>query len=116
MKIDYFIFILQAQPQGQGHGSLLDILFTFILPLGFFFLIFYFMIIRPQNKQRKERENLINSLQKDDHVITSGGMFGIVDRVKDEEVVLKIDEKNDVKIKLLKSAIYSVEKRTGKAE
>lgn len=63
-----------------------------ILPLVLVVLIFYLLIIRPQQKQQKERQRMLDSLQKNDEVITIGGVHGTIKDIKDEEIRLKIAE------------------------
>lgn len=86
------------------------------LPFILIIAVFWFLLIKPQRKQQQERERLISNIRKSDHVITSGGLYGIVDRIKDNEVILKIDEKNDVRVRVAKSAIVGVEKVAGAEE
>lgn len=96
----------QQQPApGSGLWSM--------VPFILMFVIMWFLLFRPQRRQQKEREMMISNLKKHDHVLTSGGIFGIVDRVKDDEVVLTIDEKNDVRVRVAKSAIAGVVKVSG---
>ncbi len=73
-------------------------------------VVVYFMMIRPQRKQMKEHEELLNSLKKDDDVRTTSGIFGKVVSVDNQtnQVVLKIDEANNVKIRLVRSAIVEI--------
>lgn len=70
------------------------------------FAIFYFILIRPQQKKQKELQKMIAALKKGDRVMTTGGIFGTVAGFKDSILVLKIAE--DVKIEVLKSAVASV--------
>lgn len=94
--------ILAMAQQGEGGGSLVS---TFIM-FGAIFAIFYFMIIRPQQKRAKERDKMINEIRKGDKIITSGGMHGTVAGLDDKTVL--VDMGNNVKIKFEKSAIASV--------
>jgi preprotein translocase subunit YajC len=55
------------------------------------FAMFYFVMIRPQRKRQKEQQNMVNSLQKGDKVITAGGIFGVVDNVKEDSVIIKVE-------------------------
>lgn len=64
-------------------------LFTFILPLGFFFVILYFMLIRPQKKREQEQKELQSNVQIGDEVITTGGIIGIVVRVAEDNIVIE---------------------------
>ncbi|PID57323.1 MAG: preprotein translocase subunit YajC [Ignavibacteriae bacterium] len=94
------IFAMGA-PQG-GEGSMVSTLIMF----GAIFAIFYFMIIRPQQKKAKEREALLNSVKKGDKIITSGGIHGSVAGL-DEKTIL-VDVGNNTKIKMERSAIGQV--------
>jgi preprotein translocase subunit YajC len=62
------------------------------LMLGVFALIFYFLILRPQNKRAKEHRDLLTSLQKGDEVITSGGLVGKISKITDHFLVLAVAE------------------------
>ena len=70
------------------------------------FAIFYFILIRPQQRKQKELQKTIEALKKGDRVMTSGGIFGTVVGFKDNILVLKIDE--NTKIEILKTAVASV--------
>ncbi|HEX2983186.1 MAG TPA: preprotein translocase subunit YajC [Ignavibacteriales bacterium] len=72
------------------------------------FGIFYFMIIRPQQKRAKEREKLLSEIQKGDKVVTSGGIHGTVASIEEKTVLLQIAD--NVKIKIDRSAINYVVK------
>jgi len=97
-----------GQPAGPGLGGMM-------IPLVLMFVVMYFLMIRPQNKQRKERELMISNLKKNDHVQTSAGIYGIIKQVKPEDpyVILCIDERKDVCIRVSKSSIVSLEKASG---
>ena len=82
-------------------------------PFIVIFVLFYFLLIKPQRRQQKEREKMISAIKKNDHVITNGGICGIVDRIKDNDVFLRVDEKSEFKIRVLRSAIAMVEKVSG---
>ena len=82
-------------------------LFQF-MPLVLVMLIFYFMLIRPQKKQERERQDMLAKIKKNDEVVTSGGMHGVVLNVKDKTVTLRIDD--NVKIEIDRSAVARVEK------
>ncbi len=98
--------ILLMAPQGgeAGGGSMVGT----IIMLGSIFLIFYFMIIRPQNKKMKEREKMLNEIQKGDKVITSGGLHGTIANI--DEKVYMLDLGGNVKVKIEKSAVTTVVK------
>jgi preprotein translocase subunit YajC len=82
------------------------------LPLILVFVVFYFLLIRPQQKQKKDHENMLKGLAKNDEVVTSGGIHGTVINVKDTSVVLRVDD--NTKIEVEKYAIaFTTKKRTG---
>lgn len=84
-------------------GSTANPVLTF-LPLIFMFVIFYFLLIRPQQKRQKELNKMIQELKKGDRVTTSGGIIGTVAGIQDDYVVLKIGE-GETKVEILKSAV-----------
>lgn len=70
--------------------------------------VFYFVAIRPQNKQEKERQKMLSALAKNDDVVTSGGLHGTIVNVKEKSVILRIDE--NVKVEVEKNCIAYVKK------
>ena len=79
-----------------------------LIPLLFIFAIFYFLIIRPQQKKQKEHVKMIGSLKKNDEVVTSGGIHGTIVNVKEKTFVVRIDE--NTKIELDKMSIAYAKK------
>ncbi len=104
--------LLLAQGNGGGaaanqQGSPLIL----YIGMGVVFLLFYlFMIRAPMKRQEQERQKLYASLKKNDKVVTSGGIIGIVAAIKDkeDEVTLKVDESSNVRLRVLKSSIVRV--------
>jgi len=87
-------------------GGLLD-----MLPLVIFlYVIFYVLMIRPQRKQQQQHDLLLKNLKQYDTVRTSGGIFGQVAAIDEEQdqVVLKVDEKQNVRMRVLRSSIVAV--------
>lgn len=84
-----------------------------LLPFGLMFLVFYFLMIRPQQKKIKDHETLVNNLQKGEEVITHAGIIGRIHGIADKFITLEID--NNVKIKVLKSRIETVVRAEQKA-
>ena len=93
--------IIAMQPQGGSGG-----IFGALVPILLVFLIFYFMILRPQQKKQKERDKLLSSVQKGDKVITAGGMHGTVIGLEEKTVLVQIAD--EVKVKFERSAISSI--------
>jgi len=81
---------------------------TMLVPLVLMGLVFYFLMLRPQSKERKKRAEMIAAIKKNDRVVTVGGILGTVVSVKDNEVTLKVDESNNTKITFTKSSIQQV--------
>lgn len=98
------LLIAMAAPQGGGGGSMISTL----IMMGSIFAIFYFMIIRPQQKRAKEREQMLSNLEKGDKVITSGGIHGTVAGLEEKTCLLQISD--NVKIKIERSAINIIQK------
>tara|TARA_B100001964_G_scaffold71819_1_gene81395 strand:- start:3479 stop:3793 length:315 start_codon:yes stop_codon:yes gene_type:complete len=72
------------------------------------FAVMYFLIIRPQKQKEKKRQEMMSNVRKQDRIITAGGVHGVVVSVKDNEVLVRVDDAKDVKIKIDKSALTSV--------
>ena len=88
---------LQAAPAAQGGGLSMWVMLALI------FVIMWLFMIRPQRKQQKELENFRNSLKKGDKVVTIGGIYGTVAEIKEESVLIEVD--NNVKIRVSKQAL-----------
>jgi preprotein translocase subunit YajC len=83
-------------------------------PIIVIFAIFYFLIIRPQQKREKDRRNMLSSLKEGDDILTIGGIYGRILNLKEDLVTLDVGDK--IKIKVTRSAIGSVLKTTQKTE
>ena len=81
------------------------------VPLILIFVIFYFLLIRPQKAKEKEHGKMLANLNKNDEVVTQGGIHGTIVNVKDKTVVLRIDD--NVKMEIEKSAVAYVKKIQG---
>jgi preprotein translocase subunit YajC len=95
----------------QGSPSSGVAMIANFLPIILIFVIFYFMLIRPQQKKQKDFEKMLKELKKNDEVVTSGGIHGTILNVKDDTLTLKIDD--NVKIEVNKNAIGYVKKSRG---
>ena len=83
-------------------------LLTSLLPFAFMFVIFYFLLIRPQQKKQKDHQRLLSSLKTGDKVVTTSGIHGLIANVKETTVIVKVAD--NVKIEFDKSAIGGVAK------
>tara|TARA_B100000945_G_scaffold319923_1_gene328455 strand:- start:716 stop:997 length:282 start_codon:yes stop_codon:yes gene_type:complete len=80
--------------------------FAQFIPLILIFVIFYFFLIRPQQKRVKEHKEMVKNLKRGDEVITSGGIIGVVERVlEDDRIELNVSE--GVKVQVIKNTIQS---------
>jgi preprotein translocase subunit YajC len=100
------VFAQAAAPAAPSAGEQMLHMFTILaITVG----IFYFLIIRPQQKRQKETQKMLESVRKGDRVLTSGGIFGTVVGTKDDVVVLKVSD--EVKVEFTKSSIVQVKER-----
>ena len=91
-----------ASPAGTG-GSLVSLALTVVAMIA----IFYFFLIRPQKKQENETKKMLAALKKGDKIVTIGGIYGTVSSVKENSVVVKVDD--NAKLEFSRSAIAAVE-------
>tara|TARA_B110001452_G_scaffold216981_1_gene188435 strand:+ start:470 stop:754 length:285 start_codon:yes stop_codon:yes gene_type:complete len=80
------------------------------IPLILIFVIFYFFLIRPQQKRVKEHKNMVGSLKRGDEIITSGGILGTVERIMEDDRIEVIISEN-VKVQIIRSTITSLLKK-----
>lgn len=101
LVLSFFNSIMAQAPAAGAPSSpsMLNTIFPFVL----IFAIFYFLVIRPQQKQRKKHQEFVNNLKKGDEVITSSGIIGIVHSVSDKIITMEVSE--NVKIKMLRSMV-----------
>ena len=91
---------LPAAPAGGGQ------LWQMLLPFILMFVVFYFLLIRPQQKKQKQRNQMLSQLKKGDKIVTIGGLHGTIVELTDDTVVLRV---NDVtKLTFDRSAVSSV--------
>ncbi len=90
------------QASGGGFGG-------FLIPLGLMFAIMYFLVIMPQQRQRKKMRAMLAELKAGDKVITSGGIYGTINGIDGDSVILKISSEPQVKIRIARAAIAQVE-------
>lgn len=94
--------ILLQAAGGGGFGG-------FLIPLGLMFAIMYFMVIMPQQRQRKKTQAMLSALKTGDKVITGSGIYGTISGIDGEAVILKISSEPQVKIRIARAAIAQVE-------
>jgi len=87
-------YAMGAPGGGGGQGSS----FMTFLPIIFIFVIFYFLLIRPQQKRAKEHRTLLETIKTGEYVLTSGGIYGRITGIKDNIITLEISDKVRVKV------------------
>ena len=100
--MDFFISAAHAQDAAASQGDPLGAL----LPLIILFVIFYFLLIRPQQKRAKEHKNMVAELAKGDEVLTNGGLIGKVTDTGEEFLTVEIAE--GVQVKVQRQLVMSV--------
>ena len=102
-----FISFAYAQSSDAASGSAFFQFIPLILILG----VFWFLIIRPQQKKQKEHQRMVDSLRKGDKVVTNGGIFGTIVKVGDDRLTLEIASK--IQIQLERHQVSRMDKKTG---
>lgn len=98
-------FLLQA---AAGKSSSPTGMLSMLLPFILMFVVMYFLILRPQKRKEKDRKALLSRVKKNDRVVTAGGVHGIVTSVRENDLILRIDDAKDVKVKVDRSAIVTL--------
>jgi preprotein translocase subunit YajC len=107
------IFLTLPILQTAGENPLTSSLWTFGL-IGGMFLIFYFLLIRPQQKKQKEMKKMLEALKKGDKIVTIGGVWGTISEVKEKTVIVKVDD--NTKLEFSRDAIGQVVSREGEVK
>lgn len=96
------ILLMAAPAGGEAGNPILS-----FLPIILMFGVFYFLLIRPQSKRQKEADKMRSELQKGDHIITSGGIHGTIEGIKDNDILL-VKTGTDTKLHVSRSAVTTV--------
>ncbi|MCX8116345.1 MAG: preprotein translocase subunit YajC [Desulfobacterota bacterium] len=89
-----FAYAMGPQPGGGNQGAA----WLNFIPIILIFVIFYFLLIRPQQKRAKEHRNLLANLKEGDQVLTSGGIYGRITGIKDDKITVEISDRVRVKV------------------
>ncbi len=100
----HWILAAEAAEQGSPLVNMLVIMVPMIV-------LFYFLLIRPQRKQEAQRRGMIDSLKKNDRILTNGGLYGTVTNVMDDEIAICVDDARNIKVRIAKNAISAVVSR-----
>ena len=105
------MFFTPAFAQAAGEAPPAGAVFAQFLPIILIFIIFYFLLIRPQQKKMKEHRAMVDALRRGDQVVTSGGIVGKVSKVQDDGMV-EVEIAEGVKVKVIKHTISTVLNKT----
>ncbi len=108
------LFLLDEAANGAGTVNTGSTIYTFIM-LAVLFVVFYFIMYRPQKKQEKETANMRNNLQVGDEITTIGGIIGKIISIKEETVLIETSA-DRTKIRILKSAVRCVDVKAEDAQ
>ena len=95
LLITLLVFIGGCVPREEGEGGFDWTIIIFLLVI---FGIFYFLIIRPQRRRQKQHDELMQELKRGDKVITTGGIYGVIESLSDDSVVLKIESGATIRV------------------
>lgn len=107
-SIVYAMGQVPQQPGQEAPNPLVS-----LMPLILMFVIFYFLLIRPQQKKQKEHKQMLSELKKNDQVVTSGGIHATIVNIKDKTYVIRVDD--NVKLEISKSAVAGIIKKPEKS-
>lgn len=94
---------MEEAPETHQPGA-----FTSFIPLLVMLAIFYFLLIRPQEKKRKAQESLVSGVKNGERIITNTGMYGRVTKINENDNTVNLEIANNVEIKIMKSAIATI--------
>jgi preprotein translocase subunit YajC len=93
-----------ASPSGGGSMGMPDMLFLVLMFVG----IMYFVVIRPASRERKKQSQMMAALKKGDRVLLTCGLLASVERLTEREVVVKVDDKNPLRMRFQKQSIQTI--------
>lgn len=97
-----------AQTQSAPAPQVQQSPFISLMPIALIFIVFYFLLIRPQKKKQQEHVKMLEGLKKNDEVVTSGGIYGTIVNIQDDVITVRVDD--NTRIKVQKSAVSGLKK------
>ena len=95
-------------PKAQGNPLIS------LMPIFLIFIVFYFLLIRPQKKNQKQHAQMIEDLKKNDEIITSGGLYGTIVNIQEDVITLRVDD--STRLKIQKSSVSKLKKPKAESE
>jgi preprotein translocase subunit YajC len=111
-----FLTLIAQSTQPGGQPAQGDSFMRFFFPLLLALGLFYLLMFRGQRKERQKHADMLKNLKRNDRVQTLGGVLGTVVEVRDQEVILKVDESSNVKMRFNRAAIKEVLATTGESD
>jgi preprotein translocase subunit YajC len=109
-----FISEALAQTAGSTPASSIESLMSFA-PLVLIFVVFYFLMIRPQQKKAKAHQAMVRAAKRGDRIVTSGGILGVITKANDADNDVEVEISHGVKVRVVRSAISDVVNRAAEA-
>lgn len=103
------MFISPAYAQAAGEPASA---FGAFIPLILIFVIFYFLLIRPQQKKVKEHKAMLDAIRRGDRIVTNGGIVGLVTKVLPDDRALMVEIADDIKVKVMRDMVANVTSKT----
>ncbi len=100
----YAAIFLMGQPAGGGQGGG----FLSFLPFILIMAIIYFLMIRPQVRKQKQKQQMIQGLRKGDRILTAGGVYGTIEGIQEKDETITVKIADSVKVQMTKGSVSSV--------
>jgi len=107
--------LAQANKNANNDNSSMRLLLN-MMPIVAIGLLFYFMLMKPETRKRQEQQRMLDNLKQNDQVVTIGGILGTVVNVDKDYVVVRIDDKTNARMRILRSAISRIETESSKGK
>ena len=104
--------MLISRAYAQAGGDPASLFQNPLIPLIFVFVIFYFLLIRPQSKKAKEHKNMLEAIRRGDRIVTNGGIIGLVTKVHTEDRQLDLEIAEKVRVRVMRDMVASVLSKT----
>lgn len=88
--------------------------FSILVPTILIFIVFHFLLFRPQEKKKREHESMVGSVKKGEEVVTNSGIFGVITKINDSDNTAMMNIAKDIEVKILKTSIVDIVSRREK--